>query len=73
VQGAVLAGERDYAGIERAAFAQLAAAGFAPDYVSIRRAADLAQPGPGEDALIALAAAALGRTRLIDNIRISTV
>jgi pantoate--beta-alanine ligase len=73
VQGAVLAGERDYAGIERAALAQLAEAGFVPDYVSIRRAADLALPGPGDDALIALAAAVLGHTRLIDNVRISTV
>jgi pantoate--beta-alanine ligase len=72
VQGAVLAGERDYAGIEQAALLQLAEAGFTPDYVSIRRATDLAQPAPGDDALIALAAAVVGRARLIDNIRIST-
>ncbi len=71
VQGILLSGERDYAGIEQAALQQLAEAGFTPDYVSIRRASDLAQPGPGDSELIALASAVVGRTRLIDNIRIS--
>jgi len=64
-------GERDFAGIEQAACQQLAAAGFAPDYVSIRAAADLSTPHPGVRELVVLAAARVGRTRLIDNIRIS--
>jgi pantoate--beta-alanine ligase len=72
VQGTVLAGERDFHGIEQAALRQLAEAGFAPDYVSIRRALDLVEPGAGDSELVVLAAAAVGRTRLIDNIRIST-
>ncbi len=42
--------------------------GFKPDYVSVRRQADLQQPASGDRALVALAAAWLGRTRLIDNI-----
>ena len=49
-----------------------AEAGFTTDYVSIRRAADLAEPVAGDSELVVLAAATVGRTRLIDNIRIST-
>jgi len=71
VQAIVEGGERDLAGVEQAALQQLREAGFVPDYVSIRREADLARPVPGDSALIALAAAVVGRARLIDNIRIS--
>jgi len=43
-------------------------AGFDVDYIVVRRS-DLAEPAPGEGgALVALAAARLGRTRLIDNL-----
>ncbi len=49
---------------------QLAAAGFRPDYVSVRRQADLGEPGPRDAALVILAAAALGRARLIDNLEL---
>lgn len=48
--------------------ALLAQAGFAPEYVSVRRAADLAEPAVGDRALVVLAAARLGRARLIDNL-----
>jgi pantoate--beta-alanine ligase len=71
VRAIVEAGERDLAGVEQAAVQQLREAGFVPDYVCIRREADLARPVPGDSALIALAAAVVGRARLIDNIRIS--
>jgi pantoate--beta-alanine ligase len=55
--------------IEQTAAARLARAGFVPDYVAIRRAGDLAEPAEGErDGLVALVAARLGRTRLIDNL-----
>jgi pantoate--beta-alanine ligase len=53
---------------ERAALAELAAAGFQPDYVSVRRRRDLAAPAPGDRELVVLAAARLGRARLIDNL-----
>jgi pantoate--beta-alanine ligase len=42
--------------------------GFIPDYVVVRRQQDLAVPGLDDVALIVLAAARLGHTRLIDNI-----
>jgi pantoate--beta-alanine ligase len=51
--------------------AELAAAGFRPDYVSIRRADDLAEPAPQDRRLRLLAAAWLGTARLIDNVGIS--
>ena len=50
------------------ASAALAAAGWQPDYVEVRRRADLAPAGHEDKALVALAAARLGRTRLIDNL-----
>jgi pantoate--beta-alanine ligase len=67
----VESGEADYAGVEAAARQRLEAAGFAPDYVSIRRASDLAVPASGERVLRVLAAARLGTARLIDNIGIT--
>jgi pantoate--beta-alanine ligase len=55
--------------LEQTASARLTRAGFAPDYAVIRRAEDLAEPAEGErDGLIALIAARLGGTRLIDNL-----
>ena len=42
--------------------------GFIPDYVVVRRQQDLAVPCADDAALIVLAAARLGHTRLIDNI-----
>ncbi len=54
--------------IEDAAAAMLVAAGFAVDYAEIRRS-DLGRAkSPGEAGLLALIAARLGRTRLIDNL-----
>ena len=46
----------------------LQADGFKPDYVSVRRQSDLQRPGSEDRKLVALAAAWLGRTRLIDNV-----
>lgn len=55
--------------LEQVASAQLVRAGFAPDYAVIRRAEDLAEPAEGQrEGLIALIAARLGSTRLIDNL-----
>ena len=46
----------------------LARAGWKPDYVEVRRRADLAPPEAGDRELVVLAAARLGQTRLIDNL-----
>lgn len=55
--------------LEQAARSRLERAGFVPDYVAIRRADDLAEPRPDErEGLVALVAARLGTTRLIDNL-----
>jgi len=47
----------------------IADAGLRPDYVSVRRAEDLGQPTAADRDLVILAAAYLGRARLIDNLR----
>jgi pantoate--beta-alanine ligase len=54
--------------LEGEAMQSLAARGWAPDYLSIRRRADLAAPSAGDEPLVALGAAKLGSTRLIDNL-----
>lgn len=48
---------------------ELASARLSPDYFSVRRAEDLAAPAPADRDLVVLAAAYLGRARLIDNLR----
>lgn len=54
--------------VEAWAVEELTRAGFRPDYVSVRRAGDLAPPGPPGERRVILAAAWLGRARLIDNL-----
>jgi pantoate--beta-alanine ligase len=71
VKAQVEGGDTGFAALEAAATHALAAVGFRPDYVSIRRAADLGEPEAGDSALRVLAAAWLGAARLIDNIDIS--
>ncbi|GIX33954.1 MAG: pantothenate synthetase [Lysobacterales bacterium] len=65
-------GERWLAGeererIEREALDALRAGGLKPEYAVIRRAEDLALPRSGERPVRALAAAVVGKARLIDN------
>lgn len=50
---------------------RLREAGFQPDYFTVRRADDLSQPQAKDVKLIVLAAAWLGRTRLIDNVPVT--
>jgi pantoate--beta-alanine ligase len=55
--------------LEAHAMQALAARGWQPDYLCVRRRADLLAPQPG-DPLVVLGAARLGSTRLIDNLEI---
>ncbi len=56
--------------LEAEAAQALAARGWKPDYLTVRRRSDLQPPTPAEAAgpLVALGAARLGTTRLIDNL-----
>ena len=66
-------GERDFAKLEQAALTRLEEAGFAPDYVAVRRAGDLGPPPPSDEGQwVVLAAARLGPARLIDNVSCSS-
>jgi pantoate--beta-alanine ligase len=56
------------AGIEDQATARLEAAGFTVDYAEVRRSDLSRAKAPDEPGLLALIAARLGRTRLIDNL-----
>jgi pantoate--beta-alanine ligase len=68
---AIAAGERRFDRLEADAVAELRTHRWQPDYVAVRRQADLQPPGPDDRELVILAAARLGTTRLIDNIEIA--
>jgi len=70
IREAVEGGRRDFAELEKAAKDELASRGWRPDYIAVRRRADLAPPGADDRELVTLGAAWLGRTRLIDNLEI---
>jgi len=67
---AIESGAEDYSALEQAAEKKLTDAGFGPDYYSIRKATDLSEPDSEERDLVILAAAKLGKARLIDNLRV---
>ena len=69
VAQAVRSGSTDFAALEAQSMSALRGAGWVPDYVAVRRQVDLQQPQAG-DAMVVLAAARLGSTRLIDNLEI---
>lgn len=66
----MLQGERQFDQMERQAVYALTAHGWQVDYVSVRNQADL-QPATNESSeLVILAAARLGKTRLLDNVEV---
>lgn len=64
-------GRRDFSRLLSDYKAKLNQAGFKSDYLEIRSADTLLHPGHEDTHLVILAAAFLGKTRLIDNIQIS--
>jgi pantoate--beta-alanine ligase len=67
---ALRSGARDYAAIEAAGRAALDGAGFRTDYFAVRDAGTLAAAQPDTKKFVVLAAARLGKARLIDNIQV---
>ncbi|MCL1035896.1 pantoate--beta-alanine ligase [Shewanella submarina] len=66
----VQAGDTPETATEKA-LQQLQLAGLKPDYISVRNALNLAQPRSQDKHLVILAAAYLGKARLIDNLEFS--
>jgi len=64
-------GARDFQRIDQRSMAELSSRGWQPDYVAVRRQADLRQPTERDRDLVIVAAARLGRTRLIDNVEVT--
>ncbi len=69
IADALRRGRRDWPALEAAATQALSERGWQPDYVAIRRRVDLAAP-TRDAALVIVAAARLGATRLIDNLEL---
>jgi pantoate--beta-alanine ligase len=66
----LLDGSRDIQRLELDGMAELARNGWRPDYIAVRRQADLQPATPADTQLVIVAAARLGGTRLIDNIEV---
>lgn len=66
----ILLNNMDFSELEQVAITQLEQKGFTPDYVAIRNSETLVEPQLPTEPLVILAAARLGITRLIDNLRV---
>lgn len=66
----IQSGRRDFVKLTEEYKLQLSELGFNPDYLEIRNAETLLQPSHEDQHLVLLAAAFLGKTRLIDNLQI---
>lgn len=70
IAAAVRAGERDFPALESAMKQNLLEKQWDVDYVAVRKQSDLQSPSQTDGALVILAAARLGTTRLIDNLEV---
>jgi pantoate--beta-alanine ligase len=71
LRGEIRSGSRDFQRMDQEAMAELSRHGWQPDYVAVRRQADLHPPTERDRDLVVLGAARLGRTRLIDNVELA--
>jgi pantoate--beta-alanine ligase len=67
---ALAGGRRDFVAIQQAGMDNIQLAGLEPEYFEIRQQEGLATPAPTDRSLVVMAAARLGRARLIDNLAI---
>lgn len=70
VRAELSGGCQDWLGLEARAMAELSKHGWTPQYIAIRRRADLKSPALSDRELVVLGAAFLGGTRLIDNVEV---
>jgi len=70
ISESIVKGRRDFSVLLGAAKQRISEGGLNPDYIEIRSAESLLPPGHEDQHLVILAAAFLGKTRLIDNIQI---
>ena len=70
IKSSLESGSKGYEALEEKAVKELISHGWQVDYVAIRSQVTLLEPESGEQNLVILAAARLGKTRLIDNIEV---
>lgn len=71
IASAIQGGERDFDKLTSKGKTALRKAGFRPDYLEVREAESLRSATAEDQQLVILAAAFLGKTRLIDNLQIN--
>jgi len=71
IRAEIEGGARDFQRMDQQAMAELSSHGWQPDYVAVRRQADLRQPTERDRDLVVVAAARQGRTRLIDSVEVN--
>lgn len=71
VRDAVHTGTHSWATIEAEAMTELERHGWRPDYITVRRRADLLPPKDDDRELVVLGAARLGTPRLLDNLELT--
>ncbi|WP_283788309.1 pantoate--beta-alanine ligase [Bermanella sp. WJH001] len=71
ISDSILGGSSQFKTLCDAAKKELATLGFKPDYIEVREANSLRPAKAGDNELVVLAAAILGKARLIDNLRIN--
>jgi len=71
IRSEIEGGARDFQRLDQQAMTELSSHGWRPDYVAVRRQADLRAPTERDRELVVVAAARLGRPRLIDNVEVS--
>jgi pantoate--beta-alanine ligase len=73
VSATIQSGKTDYFELCKNGNTELASLGFEPDYLEVRNANTLAPATKEDKSLVILAAAILGKARLIDNLRLNLV